>query len=290
MTDRPITAATRCAAVIGTPIRHSLSPVLFNAAFAASGLDWVFLAFEVPDGEAPTATAGVRSLGLDGLSVTMPHKTAIISALDQLTDDAAELGAVNCVARLGARLVGHNTDGAGLLDSLRIDEGIDIAGRSVVVVGAGGAARAVTRALGGAGAGSVVVVNRSPERAERAAALAGSVGAVAPPVSVADAEIVINATPLGMGIVTTTAGEPEPLPVDPGLLGPGQIYVDLIYHPPVTPMIAAARERGARTVNGLGMLIHQAAHAFRLWTNEEPSLEAMSGAALAALLHRPESD
>lgn len=290
MPDRQITATTRCAAVIGTPIRHSLSPVLFNAAFAASGLDWIFLAFDVADGDAPGAIAGVRSLRVDGLSVTMPHKAAIIGELDELTDDATELGAVNCVVRRGSRLVGHNTDGAGLLDSLRLDEGIDIEGRAVAVVGAGGAARAVARALGTAGARSVAVVNRSPERAAQAAALAGAVGTAAPPGAVADAEIVINATPLGMGVVTTTSGEPEPLPVDPALLGAGQVYVDLVYHPPVTPMIAVARERGVRTVNGLGMLIHQAAHAFRLWTSEEAPLEAMSGAALAALLRRQERD
>lgn len=224
-------------------------------------------------------------MGLDGLSVTMPHKAAVIGALDELSDAAAELGAVNCIVRRGAQLVGHNTDGPGLLDSLRIDEGIDLVGRSVAVVGAGGAARAVTRALGAAGVGSVVVINRSQERGAEAAALAGAVGSVGSAAAAADVEVVINATPLGMGVVTSTSGAPEPLPVDPELLGSGQVFVDLIYHPAETPMIAAARARGIRTVNGLGMLIHQAAHAFRLWTNEEPPLEAMSGAAVAAMLH-----
>ena len=173
-----ISGATRSAGVIGLPIRHSLSPAIFNAAFAASGLDWAYLAFEVPEGAAGLAMAGVRSLGLEGVSVTMPHKAAVIGALDELSDDAEVLGAVNCVARRGTMLIGHNTDGPGFVDSLRVDEGLDPAGRSFAVVGAGGAARAVVRALGRAGASAVVVVNRSADAAEQAAALAGAVGRV----------------------------------------------------------------------------------------------------------------
>ncbi len=284
-----ITGSTRAAGVIGLPIRHSLSPALFNAAFTASGLDWAYLAFEVPEGAAGLAMAGMRALGLEGLSVTMPHKAAVIDALDDLTDDAAALGAVNCVARQGVRLVGHNTDGVGLLDALRLDEGIDVDGRRFAVLGAGGAGRAVVRSLASAGAAAVVVVNRSPGPAEEAARLAGAIGRVGTASDVSGADVVINATPLGMGVVVSTSGASEPLPVDPELLSPGQVLVDLIYHPAVTPLMAAARARGVQTVNGLGMLIHQAAHAFRLWTNEEPPLEAMSAAAVAALLHRQES-
>jgi shikimate dehydrogenase len=281
-----ITGATRAAGVIGLPVRHSLSPVIFNAAFAASGLDWAYLAFEVPEGAAGLAMAGVRSLGLEGVSVTMPHKAAVIPALDELTEDAEALGAVNCVARRGTTLVGHNTDGIGLVDSLRLDEGIEPRGQRFAVIGAGGAARSVIRALGAAGADAVVVINRSPGPAEQAARLAGPAGRVGRPEEATDVDVVINATPLGMGVVVTQAGEPEPMPLDPTSLAVGQVLVDLIYHPAVTPVAEAAKARGVRTVNGLGMLIHQAAHAFRTWTNEEPPLEAMSAAALAALLHR----
>jgi len=286
-----ITGHTRATGVIGLPIRHSLSPAIFNAAFAAAGLDWAYLAFEVPEGAAGMALGGMRALGLEGLSVTMPHKAAVLPGLDEVTEDADVLGAVNCIVRRGANLVGHNTDGAGLVDSLRVDEGIDVAGRSVVVIGAGGAARAVIRALAGHGAGEVVVVNRSAEPAAQAAALAGAVGRVAEPEAVSGADIIVNATPLGMGVVVGQDGAPEPLPLDPALLGSGQVVVDLVYHPVVTPLLRAAQARGARGVNGVGMLIHQAAHAFRLWTHEEPPLEAMSAAALAALVHRsPDSD
>lgn len=281
-----ITGTTRSAGVIGLPVRHSLSPTIFNAAFAACGLDWAYLAFEVPEGAAGLAMAGVRALGLEGVSVTMPHKAAVLDALDELSDDATTLGAVNCVVRRGTTLVGHNTDGPGLVDALTLDEGIELAGRTIAVVGAGGASRAVCRALGLAGASAVVVVNRSPEPAALAAGLAGAVGRVGVPDDVADADVIVNATPLGMGVVVTTAGDTEPLPVDPEHLSAGQVVVDLVYHPTVTPLLEAARARGARGVNGLGMLIHQAAHAFRLWTSEEPPLEAMSAAAVASLLHR----
>lgn len=278
-----ITARTRVAGVIGWPARQSLSPVIHNAAFEACGLDWVYLAFEVPEGMAPMAVGGMRSLGIEGLSVTMPHKATVIPALDALTPDAEALGAVNCISRDGAGLLGDNTDGAGFLDALRIDEGIDPRGLRCVVVGAGGAGRAVARALGRAGAAAVTVVNRSPQPAARAADLAGSVGRVGSPDEVADADLVVNATPLGMGVVVGTRGEREPLPLDPELLGPGQLVVDLVYHPVATPLLVAARARGATARNGLGMLIHQAAHAFRRWTGEDPPLEAMSAAAVAAL-------
>jgi shikimate dehydrogenase len=280
-----ITGHTRAAGVIGTPIRHSLSPAIFNAAFAAAGLDWAYLAFEVPEGAAGLALGGMRALGLDGLSVTMPHKAAVVDGLDELSADAEALGAVNCISRHGALLRGDNTDGPGLIDSLRLDDGIEVDGLRCAVVGAGGAGRAVARALAAAGA-AVVVVNRSREPAERAVELAGPAARIGRLEDVGEADLVVNATPLGMGVVVTTAGEPEPLPVDPERLGDGQIVVDLVYHPAMTPLLAATRQRGLRGINGLGMLIHQAAHAFRLWTSEEPPLEAMSAAAVAALGHR----
>jgi shikimate dehydrogenase len=281
-----LTGHTRTAGVIGSPIRHSLSPAIFNAAFSSAGLDWAYLAFEVPEGAAGLAMAGVRALGLEGVSVTMPHKAAVIDGLDGLSEDAEALGAVNCVSRRGGVLQGDNTDGRGFLDALRIDEGIDVAGSRCAVIGAGGAGRAVARALGQAGAASIAVINRSVPAAEQAARLAGPAARVGAPGDVASADLVVNATPLGMGVVVSTTGEPEPLPVDVAALGTGQVVIDLVYHPAVTPLLAAARGKGLRTVNGLGMLIHQAAHAFRLWTNEEPPLEAMSAAAVAGLGHR----
>ena len=278
-----LTGHTRAAGVIGEPIRHSLSPAIFNAAFGAAGLDWAYLAFEVPEGAAGLALGGMRALGLEGLSVTMPHKAAVLEGLDHLSDDAAALGAVNCITRRGALLHGDNTDGAGFIDALRLDEGIEVEGARCALVGAGGAGRAVVRALTAAGAASVAVLNRSPDPAAHAVALAGPRAHVGSADDLVGADLVVNATPLGMGVVVSTAGEPEPLPFDVARLGAGQTVIDLVYHPAVTPLLAAAREGGLRTVNGLGMLIHQAAHQFRLWTGEDPPLAVMSAAALAHL-------
>ena len=289
------TGSTRVAAVIGSPVRHSLSPVIMNAAFEATGLDWVYSAFEVAAGGGANAIRAVRDLGIGGLSVTMPLKAEVAAAVDERSVEAAALDAVNCVSWQGNALVGHNTDGAGFIGALREDEGWDPQGRSCVVVGAGGAARAVVVALAQAGASSVVVVNRSVQRAEHAAALAGNPGRVGSTADIADADLIVNATPIGMVDTAVTAlrsGDRHDdvvaaVPFDPGLVGPGQLVVDLIYAPSVTPLVRAAQEQGATAVNGLGMLIHQAAHAFRLWTGEDPPLAAMSAAVLAVLRARP---
>lgn len=268
------TASTRVAGVIGTPVGHSLSPVLHNAAFHALGLDWVYTAFDVAEGDAGAAVAAMRALRIAGLSVTMPHKRGAAAAADRLTPVAAALGAVNTLSWQGGALVGDNTDAQGFLDSLA-DEGFDPAGQRCAVLGAGGAARAVVHALATAGAAEVMVVNRSHDRAVEAAALAGRRGRVAVGEEVAGAALVVNATPAGM--------DGTEVPVDPARLGPGQLVCDLVYAPPVTPLLREARARGTRATNGLGMLIHQAGHQLRQWTGQEPPLDAMSAAVLAAI-------
>lgn len=275
--SRPaVSGETRLAAVIGWPVRHSLSPRIHNAAFEATGLDWVYLALPVAPGTVPAAIAGMDALGIDGLSVTMPHKAAVAAALDSLTADALALGAVNCVHRDGTALVGHNTDGVGFVDSLRLDEGLDPAGMDCVVVGAGGAARAVARSLAEAGAARVVITSRRPGPAEHAARLAGRVGVVGSPDDLAAADLVVNATPVGMG---SDGG----LVFDPARCRAGTVVVDLVYHPFETPLLRAAGEVGHRTVGGIGMLVHQAARAFSRWTGVAAPVEAMAAAARAGL-------
>jgi shikimate dehydrogenase len=265
--------------VIGDPVTHSLSPTLHNAAFEALGLDWVYVAFPVPRGRGADAVAAVSALGLAGLNVTMPHKEDVAGACDELSVDAAALRSVNTVvARPDGRTFGDSTDGPGFLDALR-DEAIDVGGKPVLVLGAGGAARAVVLALGRAGA-TVTVAARRPDAAGSAAALAP--GATAVPLGAADPStfpVVVNATPLGM-----SGG--DPLPVDPAALHGGQMVVDLVYHPADTPLLTAARARGAMAVNGLGMLLHQAARSFTLWTGEPAPLDAMRSAVTAALASR----
>ena len=279
-----ISGRTRLAAVIGDPVRHSLSPAIHNAAFQALGLDWVYVALEVPAGHGRGAVRAMRVLGIDGLNVTMPHKSDVARAVDRLSPTAAALGAVNTIVRVGGDLVGESTDGEGFVRTLRDDEGVDPAGKRFLVVGAGGAARAVVKAVADAGAAEVIVAARRSRPATTCAALAGAIGRVGSADEAGDVDIVVNATPVGMGEVVAFPGTAE-TPVEPDRLGPGQLVADLVYEPLVTPLVAAARARGVAAVNGVGMLVHQAAVAFRLWTGEDAPLTAMSAGALAALGH-----
>jgi len=266
--------------VIGDPVRHSLSPAIHNAAFAALGLDWTYVALPVADGDAPVAIAGARALGIRGLSVTMPHKAAVVPALDGLSDTAAALGAVNCIVADGGRLVGHNTDGDGFVQGLSADLAVEPGGRRCVVVGTGGAARAVVRSLAAAGAASVVVVGRDAGRAATAAALAGRAGTTASfedlVAELATAELVVNTTPIGMA-----ASPGVPFPVE--ALSSAVAVADLVYHPIDTDLVRACRAAGVPASNGLGMLVHQAAAAFELWTGEAAPIDVMTRAALAEL-------
>lgn len=277
----PISGATRVAAVIGDPARHSLSPTIHNAAFAARGLDWVYLAFDVARGEAAGALAAMRTLGITGYSVTMPHKADVAAAVDECTPAASALRAVNCVHNVDGRLIGDNTDGAGFLRGLTADTGAEVHGARCVVLGAGGAARAIIDALGRAGAADIAVVNRSAPAAAEAAALAGAVGRVADTRAVASADLVVNTTPLGM-----TAHEPGALACDPSLVPAAAIAVDIVYDPLETPWLAALRARGVVTANGLSMLVHQAALQFERWTSTPAPVDVMADAVARRLAER----
>lgn len=270
MTELVPTGETRLAGVIGWPVRHSRSPDIHNAAYRALGLDWLYVALPVPPGQVPLALAGMRALGIEGLSVTMPHKAAAAAAVDRLGADAVALGAVNSIRRDGDVLVGDNTDGGGFVDSLHA-EGVDPAGRCCVVLGAGGASRAVVRALALAGADAVVVVARNADRATAAAALAGAVGSVADASALSHADLLVNATPIGMGDDTTLAADPTDLPDH-------AVVADLVYHPRRTPLLIAAAERGLRTVGGIGMLVHQAARQVEAWTGQPAPVDVMRAA------------
>ena len=182
------------------------------------------MAFEVSAADLATALKGLLTSGVGGVSVTTPHKQAACDVADRLTPAAAELGAVNCLWRIDGETVGDSTDGDGLVTSLSHD-GVSLAGRSVAVLGAGGAARSIIRSVAAAGAREVMVVNRSPERATVAARLAGAVGRVAEAGDTGSADVIVNATPVGMGYDRT-------VPLDPAVLHSGQVVVDAVYHPP----------------------------------------------------------
>jgi shikimate dehydrogenase len=273
-----LSAASTVVGVIGDPVAHSLSPLLHNSAFAELGLDWVSVGFRVVDGQAAQALVGAQALGVRGLSVTMPHKDAVAALVDRRTPLAERLGAVNCVVIEPGGTVGDNTDGPGLVAALRRGDRFDPAGRRCLVIGAGGAARAVIAALADAGAADVVVVSRSSDRGATAAALAGPVGRLGSAAEAGECDLVVNATPLGMDgrVGTGRAGSgPDTWPLDPSLLARGQVVVDLVYHPPLTPWLRAARDRGATVSNGLGMLVHQAALQLTSWTGCDPPVDAM---------------
>ncbi len=251
---------------------------MHNAAFAALGLDWIYVAFEVAPGGLDAAFAGARALGVGGLSVTVPHKAAALAAVDEATATARAIGAVNTVVRReDGSLVGDNTDAAGFLASLA-EEGFDPSGRVCVVVGAGGAASAVVHALAGAGAAEIVIVNRTEARAVPVAALGGPAGRVGGLADLECADLVVNATPIGLA-----GASPEAVPFDPRMLGPGQLLVDLVPNPAVTALMRGALDRGASVAGGLGMLVHQGAAAFELWTGRAAPVEVMRAAAAGAL-------
>jgi shikimate dehydrogenase len=225
----------------------------------------------VPRGEGGAAVRAVATLGLAGLNVTMPHKADAAAACDGLSSEAAALGAVNTVVNADGTLVGHSTDGDGFLRALE-DEGIAVAGQRAVVVGAGGAGRAITQALGRVGV-QVTVAARRPDTARSAASLVpGGVAVALDELAVDSFDLVVNATPIGM------SGEPPPF--DTALLHDGQFVFDTVY-PVETPLLRAARARGARAAGGLGMLVHQGALSFSLWTGVAPPLDAMRAAASA---------
>jgi len=268
---------TLLAGLIGSPVRHSLSPTIHNAAFAATAIDWVFVAFDVNEESVGTALAGARALGFKGLSVTMPLKAAVAHTVDRLSDRARLLDAVNTVVVGADGLTGDNTDGPGFVDSL--PEAWEPTGCRCVVLGAGGAARAVILALAEAGVAEIAIVNRDADRGGLAVDLAPGVARLGTLADVAKADLVVQATPVGMA--DTAGAGLTAVPAE--LLQPGQVVADLVYHPVRTPLLEAAAQRGAIAVDGVGMLVHQAAHAFALWTGLAAPVEAMAAAARAAL-------
>jgi len=284
-TRHEISGRTTVVGLIGDPVDHSLSPAIHNAAFAHLGLDWVYVAFPVHNGAtlaAPGSNSSVRAaiegavaLGLRGLSVTMPHKQAAAAAVSERTASVEILAAANTIDIREGVAVGCSTDGAGLLADLEQGARFDVSGHHCVVLGAGGAARAAALALAQAGASSVVVVNRTPSRAEACAALAGSIGRVGGDDDIRGADLVVNATPVS---------NPE-TPRLARSLSPGQLAVDLVYAPEVTPFLHAATQAGAATRNGLGMLVHQAALQLELWSGEIAPLDVMWDAARRSSAH-----
>ena len=282
-----ITSRTSIAAVIGDPVKHSLSPVIHNVGFRSLGIDWMYVACEVKEGDAQSALDAMKILGLRGLSVTMPHKTAIASLVDSVSAAAQALNSVNTIeVAANGSLVGHSTDGDGLVASLK-DQGVNVSGSSVLILGAGGAARSVIDALQRHECRQIFVANRSLDHARTAVALAPALAKVVSILNLADlaeatamSDIIINATSVGMAknpdIVSVS-------PLAPDLIDSHHIVVDLVYHPIETELLRLTRKRGAQAIDGLGMLVHQAALQQQIWTGLLPNVSDMYQAALQAL-------
>jgi shikimate dehydrogenase len=255
---------------MGQPVAGNPTQFMIERAFAAAGLDWRYLTLEVPPEKLADAVKGLRAMGFRGGNFTIPHKVAVIPYLDELSEAAAMMGAVNCVNRVGEKLVGDDTDGKGFVQSLR--QVTDPAGKRVVILGAGGAARAIAVELGLSGVAEIVVVNRTAERGQTLVDLLNARGKVPARLvhlsgdyAVEDGfEIVINATSIGLG----DGDARVPLLLDS--LRPGMVVADVIFNPPQTRLIRDAAARGCTTLDGLGMLVNQGVIGFKIWTGVDP--------------------
>lgn len=280
-----IRATTRIYGIFGHPVSQSLSPAMHNAAFGHLGLDCVYLAFDVDPRNVDEAVSSIRALGLCGVNVTIPHKQSVMAGLDEIAPEASMVGAVNTIVNEDGRLKGYNTDVSGVLRALDSELGFVPRDKNVFIVGAGGAARAVIVAMCTGGARSVAIANRTPlkaqELSEEFSPGFGDVGFSAAALGDAErvarlmeqADIVINCSSAGMGDI-----EPLCLPLD--LLGENCMVYDLVYKPPVTPLVGDSRALGLRAESGLGMLLYQGVDAFELWTGEDAPVEVMRGALL----------
>ncbi|MGA9173828.1 MAG: shikimate dehydrogenase [Thermoactinomyces sp.] len=277
------TSQIKTLGLIGDPIAHSKSPEMMNAALTQLGLPYVYRAFRVAPSELEKAVNQLKAMDLAGFNVTIPHKVAIMDLLDELDRTATEIGAVNTVVRREGKWIGTNTDGPGYLRSLAEEWNPRFSELPVVILGAGGAARAVGYALATAGVPKIIIANRTVQKAE---ALAGHLAqwteTDAILLSKAQAEVeraklVVNTTSVGMHPHT----EETPIPIE--WIKPGQIISDLVYHPKETLLLRNAKKKGARIHTGLGMLVHQAALAFELWLNKKAPLSLMKEVLEASL-------
>jgi shikimate dehydrogenase len=283
-----INGRTRVFALFGDPVEHSLSPLMHNRAFAVLELDCCYVPFRVGHDDLAAAVAGISALGLGGVNVTIPHKESIITYLDEVDREATMIGAVNTVVNRDGRLCGYNTDAAGFLDSLYQDAGFEPIGKNAVILGAGGAARAISFALAFGGAACLAIFNRDAARAQILASdlveatgcsvTAGALNDKSLDDVLAEAELLVNATPIGMH-----PRYRHQSPLSREKLHPGLLVCDLVYNPFRTRLLDEAAAVGCRVLGGMGMLIYQGAQAFQLWTGMKAPVEEMRAAVVDAL-------
>ncbi|MGA3290472.1 MAG: shikimate dehydrogenase [Candidatus Bathyarchaeia archaeon] len=277
-----ISGKTQVCGVIGDPIEHTLSPILHNVAFEALELDYVFLAFKVKPAEVGNAVSGMRALTIHGLNVTMPHKNAVVKYLDEVDPAGKVIASVNTILNKDGRLLGFNTDGVGALNALE-KNGVEPRGKKVLLLGAGGAAKAIAYTLSQE-VDELVILNRTPKSAIELANLlkqkfkkkinAGELSPSAVKDNLADSEVLINATSIGM-----KPNDNQTL-VAPEWLKPDLVVMDIVYNPLETRLVKDAKAEGAKVVSGVEMLIYQGAVSFEIWTACKAPVEVMRKAAL----------
>lgn len=276
-----INGETKLTGIIGYPLRYTLSPIIQNAAFKHLGLNWCYVPLVVERKELGAAVQGLKALGFVGVNITMPYKEQAMGYLDEIASYAKMVGAVNTIRVIGGRMIGYNTDGYGFLTALEKNGNFSPAGREVVIIGAGGAARSVAVSLASAKVAGITIVNRTACRAEDLSELIGAnFSCSSQPLDFdADlspvfkkADLVVNATPIGMD----AESKETPVPVE--LIEKRHLVYDLVYRPAETLFLREAKEKGARTLGGLNMLIYQAAASFEIWTETAPPVEAMRAA------------
>lgn len=268
---------TKVVGIFGYPVKHSASPAMHNAAFEALELDYAYLPFKVRPERLGEAAQALVSLNMAGVNITIPHKETIRPYLQKISREAELIGAVNTIAVRDEKLIGYNTDGQGFIASLREDGGEKVKGKVLLVLGAGGAARAVVTQAALEGAGEILITDKVEEKAEKVVRGLKKNIPFGPAQAISQKEIksqlkkadfLINATPMGMH-------PQDPLIIDPDWLSPALLVFDLVYNLGETKLMKTAREKGCRVVGGLGMLIHQGAISFQLWTGKKAPIEIM---------------
>ncbi|GLX66848.1 shikimate dehydrogenase [Paenibacillus glycanilyticus] len=284
ITGNRIDSQTVLYGVIGDPIRHSKSPIMMNRAFRETGINGAYMAFHIAPDKLGDFAAAIRAMGIRGVNVTIPHKLDIMKYMDEIDAGAQAIGAVNTIVNDNGRLIGYNTDGIGYVRSLKEEAEPNLAGKRIVVIGAGGASRGIVYALAGEQPVSITIANRSVERAEELAAAFETVAEVRAvagdglKAACEEADIVINTTSVGMHPHVDAS------PVDAAWLKPGAVASDLIYNPLRTKFLLDAQKQGCRVHGGLGMFIYQGAYAFEYWTGQSAPVAAMRETVLQSLV------
>ncbi|MFW9945716.1 MAG: shikimate dehydrogenase [Candidatus Odinarchaeota archaeon] len=272
-----VTARTKILCVIGHPIEHSMSPIMHNAAIQDLGLDYLYIAFDIPPNKLKEAIKGLKTLNIRGINVTLPYKEKVMKFIDKVDQTAQKIGAINTIKNEDGLLIGRNTDAEGANKAL-FDAGCEITGKNVVLIGAGGAAKAILYSLA-SNTNKITIINRSEDRAKKLVnelknkmdinIESKKYDEIILKEEISNADILINATPIGMFPMIDIT------PVSKKIIHKDLFVFDLIYNPLETKLIKDSKEIGCQTLSGLDMLVNQGALAFEWWTNKKPNLELM---------------